>query len=649
MPRNRTITGQHRGEAAGAGTPGKRHRPASEPVKSATVRKGRPVPDRDAGRQSPAPAVVGVPAAALVPPVRLETPSSPVGGLSGHPNAWPDVAIDVTLIHGGLTNVKAPVAIGARYEGLAVAGSTKAFDWILDSWLTRAIDLGMIGSGLGQLFPINLQHLHEAGKLNVDYLLLAGMGEPGGFAADDLRYLMSNVTVAVKNMSYDHVCTSLFGTRRNELTISEAVRAFVMGILDGYERFRAIVVDVRDWQERLRKAGTDPLRVSLVVADAEKLEQICKAFDMFSGENLTSGLRLTVTQGEGVDPDPIPEHNATDTDADAPVTFLRVTRKIAPVSAAPAPASAMGRTTTFEFSALSESSSVPVREEEISAYLIQALAARMTTTSAAEQRERLGRFFADLVLPEDFRKLTEGAKNLTLEVDETTAMYPWEMMAHKKYSQTSFLANSVGVSRQFRSLLAPRPSSPPPLNDSLKVLVIADPAPEKLSLPYALEEGFSVLEILDRARRAWRGQYEIQVTVRIGSRADQSAAARVEELRKQREWIVSAEVCDPLDIAMLVVSEQYDLYPLCWPWFRRPTLGPGRVGARQGLLPVGTGDLSRPSGSPPGLCQCLLFLRDGRDVALGRPWRAAKAAGRRCKSVFCSWHTEFHRHRMASR
>ena len=137
-------------------------------------------------------------------------------------------------------------------------------------------------------------------------------------------------------------------------------------------------------------------------------------------------------------------------------------------------------------------------------------------------------------------------------------MYPWEMMAHKKYSRTSFIGTSVGVSRQFRSLLAPRPSSPPPLNGSLNVLVIADPAPGKLSLPHAREEGFSVVEVLDQATRAWQGQYNIKATIRIGSNADRELEQQLKKWR-ERDWIVSAKTCDPLDIAMLIVSEKYDL------------------------------------------------------------------------------------------
>jgi hypothetical protein len=499
------------------------------------------------------------PALVTAPTVRGELPSAATAGASGRTATPSDVAIEVTLIRGGYTNVKAPVAVGARYEGLALTGAAKVFDRLLDSWLTRAIDMGMVGSGLGQLFPVNLQRLHEAGKVKVGYLLLVGMGEPGRFAADGLRFLMSNITVAVKSMGHDQLTTSLLGAHRNELSAEEAVRGFVSGILDGYERFRAIVNVVREGQERLRQAALSPLYISLVEPDEDKFEKILNAFRRFSSEGFTPGTILKVTRGEDVDPDPMPDSTAADIEPDVHVDFLRITRK-ARLAAAPSPqGGGMSRTETFEFSALSEVSAVTVREEEINAYLIRALAERLNTSPDPQARERLGRFFADLVIPKDFKEFTEGPISLTIEVDETTATYPWEMIAHRKYASTSFLGASVGVSRQFRSLLSPPPTSPPPLNTNLKVLVIADPAPDRLSLPFAREEGFSVLQVLDQARRVWRGQYDIKATVRIGSRTDPAPDPRLEQWRAQRDWIVSAERCDPLDIAMLIVNEQYDV------------------------------------------------------------------------------------------
>src|SRR4029077_13683317 len=115
-----------------------------------------------------------------------------------------------------------------------------------------------------------------------------------------------------------------------------------------------------------------------------------------------------------------------------------------------------------------------------------------------------------------FRKLTEGPANVTLEVDETTAVYPWEMAGHKKYAGTSFLGTNVAVSRQFHSLLSPPPTSPPALNNKLNALIIADPARDELALPHARDEGSSVVEVLEQARIAWAERYEIRATVRIG-------------------------------------------------------------------------------------------------------------------------------------
>ena len=118
----------------------------------------------------------------------------------------------------------------------------------------------------------------------------------------------------------------------------------------------------------------------------------------------------------------------------------------------------------------------------------------------------------------------------------------------------------MGVSRQFRTLLAPRPGSPPPLNRVHKLLIIADPAPGKLSLPHAREEGRVVVDVFDHARKAWNGEYEFEVTVRIGSYQDEDRLKQeCEELRRRGDWIVSAEPCDPFKLALLIVNEHFDV------------------------------------------------------------------------------------------
>ncbi len=481
--------------------------------------------------------------------------------------------VHITLVCGGITNVKVPVAIGARYEGLAFAGATRAFDQLLNSWLTRAADLGIIGSALGQLFPVNLELYHKAGKMNARNLLLAGMGEPGRFARDSLQFIFSNVVVAIKAMGENEFATPLLGTRRSELSIGEAVRGLVQGIQDGYGRIRAIANDVTEDKESLRSVAEQPLAIVLVHPDPRKIKPIQAELEaLVSGKDFPN-TKFTIDRGPDVASDPPVEPGASDVEPDRPVTYLRIMRSksaataIRSKRAVPAkrkkpavrPAANFFATEVFQFSALSDVAVVPQREQDVNAHLMRDLPDRMTKDCTPEQREALGVFFTNYLIPDDFRKLTEGPADLTLEVDDTTAVYPWEMAGHKQYAGAAFLGTNIAVSRQFRSLLSPPPTSPPALDHNLKALIIADPAADELALPHARDEGSAVVEVLERARIAWGGRYAITATVRIGPRGDENAKSLLRKLREQNKCVASAEPCDPLELAMLLVNEQYDL------------------------------------------------------------------------------------------
>jgi hypothetical protein len=527
-------------------------------------------------------------------PAATATATAPGAGQSGNdssgPPEIPPLDVNITLICGGLTNVKAPVIVGARYDGLAFAGPTKIFDRLLDSWLSRAVDLGIIGSALGQLFPINLEQFHKAGKLNAGTLLLAGMGEPGRFAEDGVRFIFSNIILTIKGIGVNEFATPLLGTRRKELTIGDAVRGMLQGIDDGYERVSAIAESVTEDKEIFRAVIRRPLSLILVNDDRDKCKLIYAELKQLAAGTPPAKIRLSVGWGDDVAADPPIEPNQIEAEPEPAVAYLRVTQSktakagsvragsvAQPNRSKPSPRRLIDAfpTDVFQFSALSEVAVVPQREQEVNAHLLRDLADRLTERmaeaaalrkgdgldqgDALRQRASQGDFFTNLMIPDDFRKLIEGPASVTLELDGTTAVYTWEMAGYRKFAGPLFLGTNVPISRQFRTLMAPPPTSPPALNNKLSALIIADPASGPLALMGARKEGMAVVEVLQRVQDAWGDQYKIETTLRMGPRDDPNIHAQLEALKSGNNTLVDARPCHPLDLAMLLVNEQYDL------------------------------------------------------------------------------------------
>lgn len=512
---------------------------------------GRGKGSRDAGR----PARDLTPSPSLQP--AAEIPPAPLEG-------GPYPRVEVRVIRGRLPQVEAPVVIAARYERMPLAGPIKEFDHILDSWLSRAVELGMIGSRLGELFLVPLQRRKEAGQVKADNLLLVGMGEPGHFGRDDLRFLISNVTVAVKAMGHDRLSISLIGVRRRELSIRRAVQGLLEGVIDGYERFRGVLQGVKDNVERLRQSAAHGLLISLVEEDRRQARVIFNALKGLEKDNTIPGLELAVPNlvDDGTPP-PDEEETAAPADLaadDTEMTLLQVTRNLPPTTD---PAGARRRATeTFQFSALGQMSAIPVREVEVHSHFVKELPAQLAGAPSAKHQEDFGQFFANFLIPDDFRGLIEGGQQLTLVLDESTASYPWEMAGFRGHRNTRFFGTDLQLTRQFRTLSAAVPGMPPPLNRALKVLVIADPAPGAWSLPGARAEGLAVAEVIKKAQVAWRGVFDLKVTVRIGSPAARGELApQFEALRRGPggDAVESATTCYPLETVMLLVNNAYDV------------------------------------------------------------------------------------------
>ena len=159
------------------------------------------------------------------------------------------------------------------------------------------------------------------------------------------------------------------------------------------------------------------------------------------------------------------------------------------------------------------------------------------------------------------------------------------------------------MSRQFRSLLSPPPTSPPALNNVLKVLVIADPAPACCELRGARREGLAWRgDPRQRALRRLGWPLRIKVNVRIGPASDGQVKPDLESLRAKRRresaggaFRSSSPCSSDASSTTSFTSRDTD-----WP-IRR---GSDRLGVRFRLRALGQGYFSGAPGAASRVRQC---------------------------------------------
>ena len=189
---------------------------------------------------------------------------------------------------------------------------------------------------------------------------------------------------------------------------------------------------------------------------------------------------------------------------DERLTLLRVycPRQGEAVGAALPPEPGPDESMVFQYSALSQTASVTVRELKANPYFVQKLPKKIIGGRTAAQREDFGLLWANYLIPEDLHQVIGGSDHLTLVLDGTTACYPWEMVALPGHRTARFLGVDFQLTRLFRALLTRRSRDAPPLSTELRVLIIADPCPHYSELPKARDEGLAVLAALQEAQES---------------------------------------------------------------------------------------------------------------------------------------------------
>lgn len=420
-------------------------------------------------------------------------------------------ALKVLVTRGSITQVSAPVIVVGAYKGITpTEGSALgAINSAIDQWVSRACDQGLIGADLGQVFfiPVPPQQI-AAGSV-----LLAGMGDYGAFDYSDLRYLAMNVCYAVSALKMGSFSTVLIGSGEGNLKVDAAVRGLLSGICDALHHVEP--------DERIK-------RVEIVEYSETRYEEILQLVRQIEADQSIEHMRITVEQRKLRSV----KGRARKGNAKASTSQPPTTRFVNRITIE-------HNGEGYSFSALTENAVVPVRQIEVQKFFTDGITKQLKICETEERQQQFGSLFHRYVFPQDFEKVIAGNQPLTLVVDSTSAGLPWEMACFGPKRNLTYFGLGLKLTRQFRTMLAGAPGIAPPLNTRLRILVIADPAPEpELKLAGAALEGKKVVEILNRFKAAYEKDPEWNITIedRLGS-----------------------DRCDPVEILELIVNGAFDI------------------------------------------------------------------------------------------
>lgn len=427
------------------------------------------------------------------------TPAMTAADPANHRPARERISLNVDVMRGDIRDIKTPAVVVGHYRGVPPVRAVGALDEALEFWISKAVKRGLIGGGVGEVFLIpNTQK-----SLAASTVILAGMGEYGQFNREDLDLLFANVTYGVTALGWREFATVVIGSGEGNLSLAQAIE----GMLEGVE-------------SALRRLGRQGRLVTLRIVEYDK-----KRFD-----NITQFLHhISKNQNDGLE--------------------LHITERALPKRSRRKPSAPAANVDTmkgsritierdgdlFRFSAIREQAVIPVREVEIQSAYAEGAADFLMSSRNLPDQHKYGKLLHSYLMPEDFQDMLEVTP-LTLMVDRSTAAFPWEMAAFEQHGKTVFYGPARQLTRQFRTTLSGPPGLVAPQTpDRLRVLVIADPAPEvDLQLPGAREEGRAVVQILQTIQE------------------EQSLDLKIEQR-------IGAAECDPVELLALILNEEFDL------------------------------------------------------------------------------------------
>ncbi|MEU6883369.1 CHAT domain-containing protein [Streptomyces sp. NPDC046712] len=446
-------------------------------------------------------------------------------------------ALTVTVVWGGLADVPADLHVTGHYQAVAPSAAELALDRAISGGQRRLITehtrLGWIDGQLGEVtyFPCKGGTVRSAA--------VVGMGPMGTLT--ERRAVQMYTSLLGEVIGLGHVqtfATVLIGSGTGNLPITQAARALVHG-----------------FGSALRSPGPSAAasrltEVLVVEVDRLRAEQLVRALNEVAGKQTSlrigpqlreessgglspqsagvyaltaltelAGRSRTAAEGAGPPEGPAPqaaggllrevlsglepavrslvlEQLTRFADVDRTDLSLRVRRTMDSLDAAvPVRVSVLSGVGGLRWAALTERATVPERLVPVDVDLLRQLVDRLTEPNAEDARD-LPDLLSRFVVPPDFQRLLTDEVTVLMELDQETALVPWEFLADVKQrsgEESAPLAVRTPLSRQLRTPYS-RVITEEAAVGPLKALVIGDPGdPEKgFQLPGARSEALAV-------------------------------------------------------------------------------------------------------------------------------------------------------------
>lgn len=394
-------------------------------------------------------------------------------------------SLQLSVFHANLTQAKYPVAVG-HYEGDTIVSAERVLDNAFDGALSTRFFLGLYPGPENTVDVLLFPHCRPSGALVI------GLGEVGDISPEKIRR-------GFLNAALNYALKSLEGSDRSNVSGGTPLVVGISSLLIG--TFGAREISILDSVAAIVQATVEANRV---LRSRELLHKVrigaLEFVELYEPRALRAAdaivqvgrrLGMELEKSERLEPEPLLRSHSTGC-PHAPTNQYETGwwRRIR---------ISQGKTdaNTLTFEVLTDRARIEEMAGASQRGIVDGLI--QDAVQSSEYDPDIGLSLFELLIPNQLKDKADYQTNTVLQLDESSAQIPWEMMAERGDNRAHELALRTGLLRQFKtSDFRPNPR----MAGETSALVIGDPLTGDAKFPELLgarDEAVQVTDVLSRA------------------------------------------------------------------------------------------------------------------------------------------------------